>query len=186
MISSPLHFCGNHYPWLANHRGKPQRQTNTSFTNALHFFDNATSTSGYRFRMKTQRPIIVFTVINLIILAATFIHADSTPAPQVTPILRTRGLELVDEQGRVRAELKVFPAQPDVKMPDGTKGYPESVLLRLINSRGGPDIKITTTEDGAGIVVGGQSGYLQFLSRGTNLPFIKLVAKDGKEQTIKL
>src|SRR2546426_10422324 len=28
------------------------------------------------------------------------------------------------------------------KMPDGTTGYPETVLLRLLSSKGGPNIKI--------------------------------------------
>lgn len=53
-------------------------------------------------------------------------------------MLRVRGLELVDDQGRVRAMLKVFPADTTTKMPDGTTGYPETVLLRLIDSKAHP------------------------------------------------
>jgi len=33
-------------------------------------------------------------------------------------------------------------------------------------------------------VLGGEKGYTQLLSRGTD-PFIKIVTKDGREQTIK-
>jgi hypothetical protein len=135
--------------------------------------------------MKTQRFLIVLTLINLLILAPTLFRASSAPPPPVTPILRVQALELVDDRGRVRAELKVFPAQPTLKMPDGTTGYPESVLLRLISSGGAPNVKLTTTEDGAGLVIGGESGYIQALSRGTNLPFVKIVTKDGREQTLK-
>jgi hypothetical protein len=70
-------------------------------------------------------------------------------------------------------------------MPDGTIGYPEAVQLRLISSQGGPNVKLGTTEDGAGLVIGGEAGYVQVLSRGTNLPFVKLVTKDGREQVMK-
>ena len=100
---------------------------------------------------------------------------------------RGRALEIVDDQGRVRAEIKVFPAQPTFKMPDGTTGYPEAVQLRLIDSRNGPHVKLVTTEDGSGLVLGGQTGtkgYTQLLSRGAD-PFIKIVNKDGREQIVK-
>jgi hypothetical protein len=99
-----------------------------------------------------------------------------------------RALEIVDDHGRVRAEIKVLPAQPTVKMPDGTTGYPESVLLRLLDSQNGPHVKLSATEDGSGLALGGQTGtrgYTQLLSRGPRGPFIKIVANDGKEQTIK-
>jgi hypothetical protein len=94
-------------------------------------------------------------------------------------------LELVDDRGRIRAEIKVIPAQPSVKMPDGTTGYPEAVVLRLINSQNGPDIKLTSTEDGGAISLGGDSGYVQILSRGAHPPFIKIVNNDGRQQVIK-
>jgi hypothetical protein len=69
-------------------------------------------------------------------------------------------------------------------MPDGTTGYPETVLLRLIDSEGGPNAKIAATEDGAGMVLGGDSGYVQVLARNTSLPLVKLVTEDGREQVI--
>src|SRR2546425_9707321 len=57
-------------------------------------------------------------------------------------VLRGRSLEIVDEHGRVRASITVYPADPAVKMPDGTTGYPETVLLRLLSSKGGPNKKL--------------------------------------------
>ena len=57
--------------------------------------------------------------------------------------------------------------------------------FRLINSQNGPDVKLTSTDDGAGLALGGDSGYVQILSRGANPPFIKIVNKDGREQTLK-
>ena len=89
------------------------------------------------------------TVLNLVVLMATSFRANSATTPDLPPVLRVRGLEVVDDQGRVRAMLKIFPGDPKVKMPDGTTGYPESVLFRLIDSKGAPNVKITATEDGS-------------------------------------
>ena len=108
----------------------------------------------------------------------------STAAQDVAPVIRGRALEIVDDLGRVRAEIKVLPAQPTLKMPDGTTGYPETVQLRLISSQNSPHVKLGTMEDGAGLVLGGEKGYTQLLSRSTD-PFIKIVTKSGREKTIK-
>ena len=140
--------------------------------------------------MKTQRFAIGLTVLNLFILMCILFRANSGAMPETAPVLRGRALELVDARGRVRAEIKVLPALPTVKMPDGTTGYPESVQLRLISSKGGPNVKLAASEDGAGLSLVGESGsvqtgYVQILSRDTNLPFVKLVTKDGREQVIK-
>jgi hypothetical protein len=92
-------------------------------------------------------------------------------------------LEIVDAQGRVRAEIKVLPAQPALKMPDGTTGYPEAVQLRLISSQNRPHVKLVAAEDGSGLVLGGDAGHTQLLSRG-RAPLIKIVNKDGRERTL--
>lgn len=137
--------------------------------------------------MRTQRFAIGLTVLNLFVLMSVLFRANSATTPDLPPVLRIRGLELVDDHGRVRAELKVFPALPDAKMPDGTTGYPESVMLRLISSTGGPHVKLGTSEDGSGLVLSGETGkdYFQALSRGTNQPFVKLVTKDGREKVMQ-
>jgi hypothetical protein len=135
--------------------------------------------------MKTQRVSIALIIANLVLLGLQLAHARPTsPEAAVVPVIRTRALELVDDQGRVRAELRATPAQPDFKMPDGTKGYPEAVLLRLVTSRNNPNVKLVATEDGAGLVLGGENGHVQALSRGGDA-FIKIVTADGREKTIK-
>src|SRR4051812_43224224 len=121
--------------------------------------------------------LTTLTVVNAAMFVCSLAQPRRAAADIVGPMIRTRGLEIVDEQGRVRAELKVMPADPNVKMPDGSKGYPESVLLRLISSKGAPNVKLTTTEDGSGLVLGGDSAYVQVLSRGAS-PFLKIVNKD--------
>lgn len=132
---------------------------------------------------KLQRLTIVLTVFNLIFWAFGLAQLQPAAAQDVAPVLRARGLEIVDDQGRVRAEIKVLPAQPTLQMPDGTRGYPEAVQLRLISSQNNPHVKLVTTEDGAGLVIGGDNGHTQVLSRGA-APLIKLVTKDGRERTI--
>ena len=134
--------------------------------------------------MKIQRVLIALTVLNLALLVFLLAQIRPATALEVAPLLRGRALEIVDDQGRVRAEIKVLPAQPTLRMPDGTTGYPETVLLRLITSKGGPNVKVSTIEDGSGIVLAGEKGYTQLLSRG-NDPFIKIVAKDGREHVFK-
>src|SRR5947209_19144114 len=106
--------------------------------------------------MNTQRFLIALTVVNVATLAISLARPGAA-ADDVAPVLRGRALEIVDDRGRVRASITVFPADPAVRMPDGTTGYPETVLLRLINSKGGPNVKLATTEDGAGLGLGGGS-----------------------------
>src|SRR5215216_6152116 len=129
--------------------------------------------------MKIQRLAIVLTLINLVILMFNMAHSRPATAEGVAPVLRGHALEIVDDQGRVRADLKVYPTDPKVKMPDGTTGYPETVMLRLYSSKGGPNVKLATIEDGSALVLGGESNptYAQILSRGTS-PFLKLVNKE--------
>ena len=134
--------------------------------------------------MKTQTLLVALTVANAALLTFSLTQPHRTTAQDVAPVLRGRAFEIVDDQGRVRAEIKVLPAQPTFKMPDGTTGYPETVQLRLFTSKGGPNVKLAATEDGSGLVLSGESGYVQILTRETN-PFVKLVNKDGRQQTIK-
>jgi hypothetical protein len=136
--------------------------------------------------MKTQRLLIALTVINLALLGFQLLRFSRVEADNIAPVLRGHSLEIVDDQGRVRASIKVHPADPNVKMPDGTSGYPETVLLRLINSAGRPNVKLATTEDGSAFVLGGESDptYAQILARGASTS-LKLLNKDGRQQLIK-
>jgi len=125
-------------------------------------------------------------LLNIFVLMSTLFHANSAGTSDVAPVLRARALEIVDDHGNVRAMIKVFPPSPHAKMPDGTTGYPETVLLRLIDSKGAPNVKIAATEDGSAVSFGGESNptHVQILARGTNTS-IKLVNKDGRQQVIE-
>ena len=136
--------------------------------------------------MKPQRIAIGLTVLNLVILAYTLFRASPAASTEVAPVIRAHALEIVDDNGRVRAMIRVFPANSDTKMPDGTTGYPETVLLRLIDSKGAPNVKIAATEDGSAVSLGGESNptHVQVLARGTTTS-LKLVNRDGQQQVIQ-
>jgi hypothetical protein len=136
--------------------------------------------------MTTQRLAIVLTVVNLVILMFTLANQRPAAADGVVPVLRGHALEIVDERGKVRASINAFPADPNVKMPDGTTGYPETVLFRLINSKGRPNVKIEATELGADVGLGGENDptYAALSATGMKTS-LKLTNKDGREQVIK-
>jgi hypothetical protein len=127
------------------------------------------------------------------ILMFLLTRMQTVEANDVTPMLRGRGLELVDENGHLRAEIKVLPPSPLGKTVGSAtqETYPETVQLRLFSSGGGPNVKLAATEDGSALVLGGEPGYVQILSRPTSKafpesgPFVKLVAKSGQKHLIK-
>jgi hypothetical protein len=136
--------------------------------------------------MSSQRLLIVLSVVNLALLGFLLIRPAVAAGNDAAPILRGRALQLVDERGRVRASIDLYPADPNVTMPDGTRGYPETVVLRLISSKGAPNVKLAATEDGSALVLGGEANptHIQLLSRGAATS-ITLSDKDGHSQVIK-
>jgi hypothetical protein len=135
--------------------------------------------------MKTQRLAIVLTVLNLALLVLIVAHLHPAMAEGVAPILRGRALEIVDDRGKVRAEIVVVPA---TTMPDGRR-YPETALLRLIDPNGRPAVKIGASVDGSGMSLAGDSerrdwNGVQILAGGTG-SIVKLTNNDGREQLIK-
>ena len=141
--------------------------------------------------MKTQRLLIVLTLVNLGILISLLIQIRPVEANNATPILRGRGLEIADGQGKVRASIQVVPAGP-ARRADGSlleangKIYPEAVLFRLIRSDGRPSVKIETSEQGSGLDLGGGSdpSYIVLKAEGTDTS-ISLTNKDGRQQVVK-
>lgn len=135
--------------------------------------------------MKMQRLLLALTVVNLGLLIFLLLpHFRPALASGVTPVLRGRAIEIVDDNGRVRASLNVFPASTQ---PDG-QTYPETVLLRLITERGRPSVKISASEQSAGLSFAGPTGtkdtYLILEAKGTTSS-LKLRNEDGQEQIVK-
>jgi hypothetical protein len=104
--------------------------------------------------MKTQRLLVVLTVINLgllvFLLAQTRVHIGAQGVRVWSNIdgsvLRGRALEIIDHQGRPRAAINLHPADP-------TGSYPETAILRLIDQNGRPSVKLSISERGGALAL---------------------------------
>ena len=135
--------------------------------------------------MKIQRVAIVLTVVNLVLLVFVLAALSPTVAQSVAPVLRGRALEIVDNEGHVRASIVVHPAGPAVPVPDG-KIYPETVMLRLIDANGHPSVKLGASVQGAGLLLGGDSDLTYVVPKAEGAESsLKLLNKGGREQIIK-
>ena len=134
--------------------------------------------------MKIQRFLVLLTLVNLAALMFTLATMRPAVAQGVTPVLRGRSLEIVDDQGRVRASLSVLPAGTSAH---GDR-YPETVLLRLITEQGRPSVKISTSEEAAGVSLAGPSNtrdtYVILEAKGT-ASSLKMKSENGREQIVK-
>jgi len=96
----------------------------------------------------------------------------------------------VDAHGKVRASIQIVPQGPAVRadgsiVEDG-KIYPETVRFRLIRPDGRPSVKITTSEEGSGLTLGGgiDPTYIVLGADG-GFPSVALTDKGGRQQIIK-
>jgi hypothetical protein len=134
--------------------------------------------------MKRERVLAVLTLVNLAILASTLGAMRPAAAQTIPAVLRGRSLEIVDEQGRVRASLNVLPAGTSAH---GDR-YPETVLLRLITERGRPSVKISASEEASGVSLAGPSStkdtYVILEAKGL-ASSLKLRDENGQERLVK-
>ena len=134
--------------------------------------------------MKLQWSALALTLVNLALLAFSMSSIPPAAAQGKTPILRGSGLEIVDDQGRVRASITVMPAGTSAA---GDR-YAETVLFRLITQRGRPSAKIGVSEEEAGMSLAGPTGtkdtYLILSAKGTSSS-IKIRDESGREQVLK-
>jgi hypothetical protein len=135
--------------------------------------------------MKTQRLLIALTVINLMIM--TFLlFRETSPAQandDMPKVLRGTALEIVDDQGRVRASIKLHPEE--VFKQTGRK-YPETVMFRLIDQHGRPEVKIGASVEGGGLSFIGDSDVTQVhLQADGSDAILRLSNEDGKQQVVK-
>ena len=134
--------------------------------------------------MNARAGLFVLTALNLAVLVLGIgqrLHpafAQSDP-----PVLRGRGLEIVDDQGRVRASISVLPPSRSASGEQQS----ETVLLRLITERGRPTVKIGSSEPTSGLSFAGPTGtkdsYLILQTKGTTSS-LKLRNEDGHERIV--
>lgn len=141
--------------------------------------------------MKAQRIFIALTIINLaltmfLLFQIRRVDAETAEASGTVSVLRGSSLEIVDDLGRVRASIKIHAGDPKFKMPDGKIGYPETVMFRLIDPNGRPEIKIGASVEGGGVGIVGETDITHALleAQGPDA-LLKLTNKAGKQQLIK-
>src|SRR4051812_32225853 len=137
----------------------------------------------WRSAMDIQRLSVGLTVLNLFLFTSILI-SQSQPAVATTgasaPVLRGQRLEIVDQRGRVRASIKVEPA--GTFKPTGRK-YPETVMLRLIDPNGRPEVKIGASVEGAGVgLVGDLDGTQLILQADSAGSSMRLKNVNGEER----
>jgi len=131
--------------------------------------------------MKIQRIAIGLTVVNLLLLLFLLAQIHRTTAQDVVPVLRGRALEIVDGQGRVRAEILVHGPERV-----GGKLYPETVLFRMADQNRRPVVKFTAADTGSVLGLFDDSqGRVQLNAESDTGNFVKVVNKDGREQVLK-
>src|SRR4051812_19467985 len=129
--------------------------------------------------MQMQRVAIALTAVNLLLLMILLAQFHPLSAQEEAPILRGRALQIVDDDGRVRASLSVLPA--------GDQSH-ETVLLRLITERGRPSVKVGASEASSGVSVAGPTGTQNTwitLTADAVSSSIVVKSEDGSEQIIQ-
>ena len=138
--------------------------------------------------MKSGRLTFGLTLLNAVLLVGLIAsHVRSASANQaIAAVLRGRALEIVDEEGRVRARILVHG-------PETVNGqlYPGAVLLQMGDPRGEPGVKLTASETGAALGLSnghrlpdGRSGGIQLYARDT-ASFMRVVDSQGRERVLR-
>lgn len=136
--------------------------------------------------MKSQRLAIGLTLLNAVLLLGLVAgHVRSLSAGQTAlPVLRGRGLEIVDDEGRVRASIKVHG-------PETVNGkqFPGAVVLVMGDPRDAPGVKLAASKNGAGLGLSngqrlpdGRSGGIQLHADDAVL---MLIDTQGRERTVR-
>ncbi len=122
--------------------------------------------------MKIQLLAIALTALNLVLLLFILTQARPTTAQGVVPVLRAQAIELVDDQGQIRAQLS---AEPNGE-----------TIFRLRDAKGTIRVKLGAAEDGSGLLLLDEATEpgVQMLVKPTGAT-LTLTGKDGQQQVIR-
>ena len=133
--------------------------------------------------MRTQRYLFALSILNLLLLAFLLLsRIGPAMASSRSDVLRGRALEIIDDHGRVRASIKLHEA--GTFKPTGKK-LPETVMLRLIDSEGRPEVKIGASIEGGGLSLVGMSDSTQLLLLADSSSLLRLKNRSGRERVIQ-
>lgn len=121
--------------------------------------------------MGARRLIIALTSINTAVLALLLIRSASLFAASDPETVRARAIELVDQHGRVRAQLNVE--------PNG------EAVLRLRDAKGEVRVKLGADGDGSGLLLldGATEPRIHMLAKD-NGTSVTLMSRDGQRRVI--
>lgn len=121
--------------------------------------------------MRPHRLIIGLAGINVVLLAALLVQGPRASAAGDPGTVRARAIELVDERGRVRAQLNVE--------SDG------EVVFRLRDSAGEIRVKLGAGGDGSGLLLldGSTEPGIHMLAKSTETS-VTLTARGGQRRVI--
>ena len=133
--------------------------------------------------MRTQRYLFALSFLNLLLLSFLLLSRTGPAlASSGSDVLRGRALEIIDDHGRVRASIKLHEA--GTFKPTGKK-LPETVMLRLIDSEGRPEVKIGASVEGGGLSLVGFSDSTQLLLLADSSSSVRLKNRSGQERVIQ-
>ena len=134
--------------------------------------------------MKNHRLALVLTVANLALLLFQLVRLELADAKPGLSVLRGTGLQLVDSEGRPRVSFELLPENTAYEWPDGHKGYPETVILRMSTADGKPRVKLTTSEDGSTLMLLGDSDTTHTILKADRDQTSLLLRNDEEVQQI--
>lgn len=122
--------------------------------------------------MRYQRVAVVVSVVNVLLLVFLLAQARSSAGSDVAPVLRARAIELVDESGKVRAQLNI-------------ESNGEAVF-RLRDQKGTIRAKFGAGEDGSGIsLMDDRTEATVQIKANKNGSGITLFSRDGQKREVK-
>lgn len=122
--------------------------------------------------MKIYALIIALTAVNIAVLIVVLTGAAAGAPDAVPSVVRAQRIELVDEDGRIRARLSTEPGG--------------EVVFRLIGSNGDIRVKLAASDDGSGLVLLDESTELgvHILAERTGT-FVKLRGENNRERILE-
>ena len=121
--------------------------------------------------MKARRLVVLLTTINTAVLVVLLIRSSSLFAASEPETVRARAIELVDQQGRVRAQLNVE--------PNG------EAVFRLRDAKGEIRVKLGADGEGSGLILldGATEPRIHMLAKDSGIS-VTLTNKNGQRRVI--
>lgn len=120
--------------------------------------------------MNLQRTAVAFSILNLVILVFLLTQMETTSAQtEVSPLIRARAIEIVDEGGKIRAQINVESNGEVVFRLRDREGTIRSKYgadergsaLLLMDDRTEATVRIRANKDGGGLALYDRNGKVR-------------------------